>query len=172
MSSFFFSLIVFALYVAYYIISSRAWRRIAKLEQIRWSWVAWIPFIGSNFIIARLAKWKHWWVYPSLFAVSFILMMSKQVIFLQVAEVALGFVFVIQITQLLNRWGFRANLVMVLVINSIIELYILSVPTGSFAYMLMLDVVMVLNLWFAIFLNQLSKFMTAQEEDQNVKRSA
>ncbi len=172
MASIFASLVVFSLYLAYYIVSAKAWRRIAKLEQIRWSWVVWIPFVGSNFIISRLAKWRHWWVYPTLFTVSLVLMMSKQVVILQVAEVVLGFVFVIQITQLLNRWGFRANLVMVLVINIIIELYILSVPSGSFAYMMMLELVMILNLWFAIFMNQLSKFMATREEEQNIKRSA
>ena len=167
-----YSLLMFGLYLAFYVLSSKAWALIAKSEQLRWSGVAWIPFIGSNFIISRLAKWRYWWAYPSLFAVAFIMMFFQHFVFLQAVDIILSFVFVIQITQLFNRWGLYSNLVIVLIINGLIELYLVTVPTHSLAYEITMDVVMVLNLWFAKFLYQLAKSRSKQEEVSDVRRSA
>lgn len=167
-----YSLFLLGIYVAYYILSSSAWARIAKFEQIRWSGVAWIPFIGSNFIISRLVKWRYWWAYPSLFSIVFIMMFNRHFVFLRASVIILSFVFVIQITQLFNHWGIRTNLVIVLMINGLIELYLLTVSNHSLGYRITLNVVMMLNLWFAIFLKQLAKSRTQQEERSEFKRSA
>lgn len=51
--------------IAAYVVEGLALFRIGKKAGISWAWVAWIPG-AQNFVMARMAKWKAWALFPTL----------------------------------------------------------------------------------------------------------
>lgn len=51
--------------IAAYVVEGLALFRMGKKAGISWAWVAWIPG-AENFVVARMAKWKAWALFPTL----------------------------------------------------------------------------------------------------------
>lgn len=57
--------LVILLGLAGYILTALAYWKMGKKAGIEWAWVAWIPG-GSGFVIAKMARWQNWQLWPIL----------------------------------------------------------------------------------------------------------
>ena len=54
--------------IAAYVVEGIALFRMGKKAGVSWAWVAWIPG-AQNFVVARMARWKAWALFPALILV-------------------------------------------------------------------------------------------------------
>ena len=60
-----FLLLALIIGIAIYVVEGLALFRMGRKAGVSWAWVAWIPG-AQNFVMARMAKWKAWALFPTL----------------------------------------------------------------------------------------------------------
>ena len=69
-----------------YVVNGLALFLMGRKAGISWAWVAWIPG-AQNFVIAKMARWKAWALFPILTLVGAGIAMTAQMIFIGIGIV-------------------------------------------------------------------------------------
>ena len=68
-----------------YVVNGIAIFLLGRKAGLSWAWVAWIPG-AQNFVIAKMARWKAWALFPILTLVGAGVSMTVQMIFIGIAQ--------------------------------------------------------------------------------------
>ena len=68
-----------------YVVNGIAIFLMGRKAGISWAWVAWIPG-AQNFVIAKMARWKAWALFPILTLVGVVVSMTAQMIFIGIGQ--------------------------------------------------------------------------------------
>jgi hypothetical protein len=68
-----------------YVVNGIAIFLLGRKAGISWAWVAWIPG-AQNFVIAKMARWKAWALFPILTLVGVVVSMTAQMIFIGIVQ--------------------------------------------------------------------------------------
>ena len=92
---------IIAYVVLLYVLSSLAFMWIGRKSGVNWSWVAWIPG-GATFIVARVANWRYWALWPVLVVCS--LAVGSIPLIGRLFQLAIVVVMIVQLAQLMQKF--------------------------------------------------------------------
>ena len=71
--------------IAAYVVEGLALFLMGRKAGISWAWVAWIPG-AQNFVMAKMAKWKAWALFPTVTLVWTVVMLQYGMVLMMIAE--------------------------------------------------------------------------------------